>query len=152
MIGLFNRRPEPERKLMAEIESTEFKKQSIAAPLQNEIRMAQQKIDQLLHKIGSEVYGAHISGAENAPDLKVHFDAISEQKTFIGEKEAKINEFASRYDEELNMLRANLNQMMGMHAHGANAMGGAGKAFCGECGTQYNVGQDVFCGGCGNKL
>ena len=159
MAGLFNRRPEPERKLLAEIESTEFKKQSIITPLQNEIRMEQQKIDHLLHQIGTAVYNDHVSGTETKTDLSTHFDAINGHKTVISEKEAKINEFANRYDEELNMLRANLNQMMGAYAQPAPApmqnqavAGGAAKAFCGECGTQYTVGQDVFCGGCGNKL
>ena len=163
MAGFFNRRPEPERKLMAEIESTEFKKQSIIAPLQNEIRMAQQRIDQLLHHIGYEVYNGHINGATEQVDLKAHYDAIGDQKMFIKEKEAKIAEFVGRYDEELSMLKANLNQMMmsyapqpmpgAMHVQHPPIMeGGASKAFCGECGTQYTVGQDAFCGGCGNKL
>ena len=156
MSGFFNRRPEPERKLLAEIENTEFKKQSIIAPLQHEIYMAQQRIDQLLHQIGYEVYNNHINDAAEKVDLTAQFDAIGEQKEFIKEKEAKIAEFAGRYDEELNMLKANLNQMMMAYApqpmqHQA-VTGGTGKAFCGECGAQYTIGQDAFCGGCGTKL
>ena len=156
MSGLFNRRPEAEKKLMAEIESTEFKKHSIIAPLQNEIRMAQQRIDQLLYQVGFEVYENHAKGAGEEVDLKPRFNAIGEQKKFIKEKEAKIAEFANRYDEELNMLQATLNQMMMAYApqpvQYQAAAGGAGSAFCGVCGTQYTVGQEAFCGGCGNKL
>ena len=156
MAGFFNRRHEPERKLLAEIESTEFKKQSIIAPLQNEIRMAQQRIDQLLHQIGYEVYDGHSKDAAEQVDLQVHFDAIGVQRAFIKEKETKIAEFVGRYDEEINMLRANLNQLMLSYAPGPiqhqAAAGGAAKAFCRECGVQYAVGQDAFCGGCGTKL
>ena len=157
MPGLYNRMPEPERKLLAEIESTEFKKQSIIAPLQNEIRMAQQRIDQLFHQIGYEMYNSHLSGSTEQVDLKAHFDAIGDQKVFIQEKEAKIAEFVGRYDEELDMLKANLNQMMMAYApqpmhHQTAATGGAAKAFCGECGAQYTIGQDAFCGGCGFKF
>ena len=156
MTGFFNRRPEPERKLLAEIESTEFKKQSIIAPLQHEILMAQQRIDQLLHQIGYEVYNSHISEATEQADLKAQFDAIGEQKAFIKEKEAKKGEFVDRYDEEISMLRANLNQMMAAYApkpiQHQTVTGGTGKAICGGCGAQYTVGQDAFCGECGTKL
>ena len=155
MTGFFNRTPELERKLMAEIENTEFKKQSIIAPLQNEIRMAQQKIDQMLHQIGYEVHSNHLSGSTEQADLKAHFDFIGDQKAFIKEKEAKIDEFVSRYDEEIGMLKANLNQMMTPSAPypmQQQASAGAQTAFCGECGTQYTPLKDTFCGGCGNKL
>ena len=157
MPGLFNRRPEPERKLIAEIENTEFKKQSIIAPLTSEIRQAQNKIDGLLLKIGQSVYEAHVSGAGiNATDLGEQFDAIAREKAIIAEKEAKIGEFTSRYDEELTMLRANLSQMTGqgipMATKGSADGASGGKAFCGNCGSQYNVGSDAFCGTCGNKL
>lgn len=169
MAGLFgNRMSEPERNLRGEIERTEFKKQSIIAPLRNEILAAQQTIDRILHQIGTEVYNAHAGGQDGPEGLQAHFDAIGQQKSFIGEKEAKINEFAARYDEEINMLKANLNQMMAQYAQpqspqyppqpaapaypAAPAQPGGGKAFCGSCGAPYTPGQDAFCGGCGNKL
>ena len=156
MSGFFNKRPESERKLLAEIENTEFKKQSIVAPLQNDIRLAQQRVDQLYHHIGFIVYEAYVNDSEEQLDLKIHVDAIGEQKSFIKEKEAKIAEFVGRYDEEINMLKANLNQMMmayaPMPAQHNPPVGGVAKAFCGDCGTQYTVGHDAFCGGCGKKL
>ena len=158
MSGFFNRRPEAEEKLMAEIENTEFKKQSIIAPLQNEIRMAQQRIDQMLHQVGYEVYEGQAKGNLDKVDLEARFSAIDEQKKFIKEKEAKIAEFANRYDEEISMLQANLNQMMmayapqPMHYHAPPVPVGSANAVCGVCGTPYTYGQEAFCGGCGNKL
>ena len=156
MSGLFGKKTEGERKLLAEIESTEFKKQSLISPLHNEILMAQQRIDQLLHKIGYEVYEGHSKGSLEQVNVKTQFAAIDDQKAFIKEKEAKIAEFAGRYDEEISMLQANLNQMMMAYApqpmQYQTAAGGAGNAFCGGCGTRYTVGLETFCGGCGNKL
>ena len=161
MTNLFNRRPDPEQKLMAEIENTEFKKQSIIAPLQNEVQEAQYRIDDLLYRVGSDVYKSHIEGSLGAIDLKEHFDAIAQQEEFIKQKEAKIAEFVDRFDEEIRMLSANLKQMMPpapqrqrqrLAPAGRVSGDGAAKAFCEECGQQYIVGQDTFCGECGYKL
>ena len=156
MTGLFNQNKIMEKKLLAEIERIEFKKFAILTPLQNEIRAAQQKIDRLLHQIGTLEYEGQTNGhedkEENKKDMQAHYDAIDAQKKLIAEKEAKIKEFANKYDEELYLLKSNLNHMNTPGQPLKRDAENSGKAFCAGCGTQHAIGTDIFCGGCGTKL
>ena len=164
MPGLFDNlldRDNPAKKLQKEIESTEFKKQSLIAPLQSEIAALTQKVNAALQQIGLEVYEAHIN-SEQIDEEAVHvlFGEISGHKTVILEKEAKLQEFAARYDEEINMLKANLASMSQPAPAQAPAVGtvpaampaDGPRAFCTNCGGVYIPGEDLFCTGCGGKL
>ena len=181
-MSLFKKQPEQERKLVAEIENTQFKKQSLIAPLQNDIRTARHEIDEICKAIGIKMYNGYIGGEEANDSMTEFFDAISAHNKLIEEKEAKMKEFINRYDEELVMLNASLRQLRQEYEQpqaaqwqpqpayaqpkavftpkvpslgptpALNQATSSEKAFCGECGTPYSVGEDVFCGSCGSKL
>lgn len=151
----------PVKKIQKEIENTEFKKQSLIAPLQNEINVAKQKINQRLYQIGKEVHEGHMSGEGVGDRLTPHFDEIASLNVFIGEKETKIKEFSTRYDEELTILQANLSlagapqaaPQTQAYTGAGNAAAPAGSgAFCVNCGRPFTPGEDLFCMGCGQKL
>ena len=166
MANLFNNlldRDNPAKKLQREIENTEFKKQSLIAPLQSEMHVLTQKIDGALRQIGLTVYDSYLNGEQvNEEPLKVVYDQISEHKSVLAEKEAKVKEFANRYDEEINMLKANLMSMTAPQPAVPQAFGAPGarttnpadgpRAFCTNCGVPYIYGEDIFCTGCGSKL
>ena len=181
-MGFFKKQPEQEKKLLTEIENTQFKKQSLIAPLQSDIRTARHEIDEICKAIGVKMYNEHISGEEGKESLTEFFDAISEKNTLIDEKEAKMKEFINRYDEELVMLNASLKHLRAEYGQSQAALRQPlpvyaqskpifkpktvsssptpvitqaevlERAFCGECGSPFNVGEDVFCGSCGSKL
>jgi predicted nucleic acid-binding Zn-ribbon protein len=132
----------PAARLKGEIQNTEFRKQSLVAPLENEISQARQKIDMIFMEIGQIMYDTHLEGGSAPETLIANFDEISAHKDFIAEKNGKIQEFTERYDEEIRMLAANLE----------NVLADAKKLFCTGCGEQYNPLEDVFCKGCGMRL
>lgn len=164
MPGIFDNlldRDNPVKKLQKEIENTEFKKQSLIAPVQGEIQALKQKIDGALRQIGLTVYESHLNGeAVNEEPLKAVYEQISEHKSALAEKEAKVKEFSNRYDEEINMLKANLASMTAPPPAAPSPAGPAGapvpaggpRAFCTNCGVPYIQGEDLFCSGCGSKL
>ena len=147
-------RDNPAKKLQAEIDNTHFRKQSLVSPLQNEIAAAQQKINNEIFQIGTEVYDGHVSGEDVGEKLPARFEAIKSLKDLIAGKQSKIAEIAGRYDEEIALLQSRLN--MGnappapMDAFAAPATGAG--SFCEKCGSPYTPGEDSFCEGCGQKL
>jgi hypothetical protein len=149
----------PAKKLMREVEGMELKKQSLIASVQNEIQNARQKIDSELYQIGADVYGGHLNGVQVDDKLAAHFDAIASLESFIMERETKMRDIASRYDEEIGML----NSQLGIQPQAAPAgvfvppmnqpaPSGGAMAFCEKCGKPYTPGEDLFCMGCGAKL
>ena len=160
MASLFNNlfdKNNPAKKLQAEIDNTEFRKQALFAPLNNDIAAARQKIESLFYKIGTAVYESSLSGAEADKNvMQGYFNQITDQKSLIAEREAKIAEFSKRYEEELEMLKASLATMIGEGATASDADGdssASGKVnVCKNCGAAYTPGDDVFCTGCGTKL
>lgn len=153
-------RDNPAKKLQKEIEGMEFKKHTLIAAVQSEVQIAQQKFDGELYQIGAIVYGCYVDSAEVGDKLMAHFDDIASQKSFIAEKEAKIREIASRYDEEIGMLNVQLGLLKSQASAiksfsppaNATVQGGNAEASCENCGKPYSVGEDMFCIGCGNKL
>lgn len=145
-----------ERKLQKEIENTEFKKRSLVTPLQNEINVSNVKISEELRQIGLHVYESHLKDETPAIDtLQNHYEAIALQKAIIAEKEAKIEKFLTRYDEEINIFKSNLSTSA-VHPQEfvpvAPTTSTEDMAFCTSCGTRYRLGEGLFCTGCGSKL
>jgi len=150
----------PTKKLQTEISNTEFKMNSLIAPLQGEIRAAQQEIDRQMLKIGQSVYVGHVegNGEINFGIITPHIEQITATKSLIAEKEAKVSEFQTRYTEEIEILKAslaNLAQESGSTTNkppeSTNASVAA-KAFCPHCGNTYTQGEDAFCVQCGTRL
>jgi hypothetical protein len=164
-------RDNPAKKLQKEIEGMELKKQTLIAAVQGEIQTARRQKDSELYQIGVAVYDAHINGTAVEDTLAGHYNGIASLEKLIAEKETKMQEIASRYDEEIGMLNTQLGfspqpqaAMPGMPLPQAFTPGpgvpfqqaqggstGAG-AFCDKCGAPYTPGEDMFCAGCGNKL
>lgn len=151
-------RDNPIKKLQKEIEGMELKKQSLIASVQNEINRAKQLIDNTFYQIGSDVYKGRID-EENIDDkLAEHFNSIESFNTLIAEKESKIKEITSRYDEEIGMLNSHLAQTQQQGAAPGSYMaipsntGAESGPTCPGCGKPYTPGSDLFCMGCGKKL
>lgn len=162
MKNLFKKETE-EDKIRNEIQNTEFKKNSMVNTVINEKNVLEQQKRELLFSIGEKTYEnqkAGVTGHDFSSDF-AQIDALEVQKQ---EKDAKITEIASRYDEEINLLSANLATMQAaaqaatQQANPAYAapvqaapQGAAPAGFCEKCGQGFHGG-DAFCQGCGSKL
>ena len=134
------------KKLQKEIEGIEFKKQSLISSVQSEIQGTKQKIENEIYQIGLNIYTRYVNGEYTDDALDAQFKGIISLNEVITEREAKIKEIAGRYDEELGMLKSNLDLM---HSQSAVVSGGAA---CSNCKNPYTPGKDTFCTGCGQKL
>ncbi len=153
LLGNLFDKDNPVKKLQKEIESIEFKKQSLLQSLQNDINGANQKIDREFHSIGKAVYQGFINGEDTHDKLTGHYDEIASQKKFVDEKEAKIKEISTRYDEELSILRSNITvASQSAPQDQTQSKSESGNAFCIKCGKPYTPGVDLFCKSCGQKL
>jgi DNA repair exonuclease SbcCD ATPase subunit len=150
MEGMFNKlldRDNPEKKLKKEIESTQFKKQSLVAAVQSELQEALQKRESLFAQIGKVEYANRKQGVSKEVHSE-HFAQIDALNTQIEEKTAKIKEIEGRYDEEIRMLE----KMLQQPAAPTVAAIGVGQAPCPNCGAGYVPGDDTFCASCGQRL
>ena len=148
--GLFNKvfdRNNPARKLKKEIESTQFKKQSLISAVQNDIREAIIKRNKVYCQIGMTVY----ENRDNTPPEDIHtahFMEIHVLNGIIDDHEKKINEISSRYDEEINTMNKLLDKVLASTpTHSTES-----QASCSECGCKYVPGADRYCGECGHDL
>ena len=148
----------PAKKLQIEISNTEFKMNSLIAPLKGEIRAAQQEIDRQMLKIGQSVYVGHAEDNINFELITPYIDQINATKSLIAEKEAKVSEFQSRYTEEIEILKSSLANLAQESADKTNkppestTASVAAKGFCPNCGNPYAPGEDAFCVQCGTRL
>lgn len=149
------------RQLQKEISGMELKKQSLISSVQYEIQTANQKIEGIIHQIGSEVYSLHIREIEIGDRLTPSFEEILSLKQFIAEREEKIKSISSRYDEEIGMLNSNVQMQSGQPQQTWAASAAyappapsptPGGAACQKCGAPFTPGQDMFCGSCGQRL
>ena len=147
-----------QRKILKEIERTEFKKQALIHPLTSEIERANNHICNLLRDIGTLVHAKYLEDeAMDYNNLKIelgeHYDEIAVQKKIVKEKEDKITEFIQRYDEEIMILRANLGEHLdqAFEASLLEMSSGEGST-CPQCGASYQTQTDIYCTHCGNKV
>jgi hypothetical protein len=149
MEGMFNKlldRDNPEKKLQKEIESTQFRKQSMISVVQGEVREAVQKREGLFCQIGKAEY--ENKGKALALVHTEQFAEIDALTMQIEEKVAKIKEIESRYDEEIALLSRSLTPSVP-----ATVVSMArGQRPCPKCGAGYEPGVDRFCVSCGSDL
>lgn len=141
MLKMFKKETEID-KLNEEIKSMEFKKNSILSAINNEKIDILNKKRLILEEIGSIVFENHISGSNNT-DFTSQFEKIDAFQANVEEKNMKSTEIEKRYDEEINMLRANMEKLQ------VSAQGGS--SFCSNCGVALTP-DDVFCQKCGTKV
>jgi hypothetical protein len=93
-----------EKKLRKEIESIQFRKQSMIAAVQAEINGARQQKDGICFQIGRAVLENREQEQLAMSEFAESFAQIDALDGQICEREAKIAEIASRHDEEIQML------------------------------------------------
>ena len=142
MDGMFKKRDDTEKKLLNEIESIKFKKQTMVMSIQGEIQSATAKRDGVFCQIGKLVYESKGTSTEGSS----YFGEIDALNALIKEKENKISEITSRYDDEINMMSKMLQQQP---QQGATMAVAAGQVPCPQCGAGYTPGVDNFCISCG---
>ena len=148
-------RETPAKKLQKEIEGMELKKQSLVAAVQSEVHAARRKRNDELCQAGLAGYQSHFNGVEVGDKLVTHFEAIKSLDELIAEKEAKIKDIASRYDDEIGLLKTQLGVMLSQpnRPNPASVLAGGGlDDFCTNCGHPYTPGDELFCTECGQKL
>lgn len=140
-----------EDKLKSEIESTEFKKNSLLNSVNAE------KADLLAKKrakfeiLGESVYNSFISG-EKPTESNDIFEEIKNLEVEIENRNLKHKEIETRYNEEIQMLSSNLAVQI-QNATNASAGGNstAQAKFCSNCGNKATK-DDAFCQNCGSKI
>jgi len=153
LLGKKNEQDEHTTRILKEIESMEFKKQTLINSVRGEIKAAELQINQLFQQIGALMYESHIGTPAEESTLTDFYTQITQHKTLITEKEAKINDITARYEDEIGMLRASIGAVAAPAIPPGGTMPAAGGgAFCEQCGGAYTPGEDIFCPGCGNKL
>jgi hypothetical protein len=157
------------RQLQREIEGMELRKNALITSVQGEITAAKQREASEFFNIGLDVYNAHLSGESADDKLAAHYDTLAEIRNLISEREAKMTEIANRYDEEIGMLRTQINApppppqapapayapqppQPGASIFPQPAPVSSSRAFCEKCGAAYTPGADMFCSGCGARL
>jgi len=119
------------------IRDIENKKAAISQASQNEQDAIKAKISEEFRKIGETSYALHMEGTFEIEKLNDMFETIKNYYQTLDEKQVKLCEILSRYDEELEILRP---------------APPAGQYACKNCGTEYTPGEMLFCRKCGNKL
>lgn len=115
----------------------ENKKKTITQASKNEQDAILGKIDDEYKGIGETAYTLYKSGNFEIEKIAEMFQTVKDLYQTLDEKQAKLNEIISRYDEELKILRP---------------APPAGQAICPSCGNSYIPGEMLFCNKCGTKL
>ena len=115
----------------------ENKKRTISQASANEQNVITSKINDEYRKIGETSYAMHIAGNFEVDKISDMFETITKLNISLEEKQTKLNEILSRYDEELAILRPAPPE---------------GQAFCKDCGTAYIPGEMMFCAKCGCRF
>lgn len=147
-------------KVRAEIESMEFKKTSILQVVLNEKATCETNIQQILYKMGLEVYNKSKKGDENY-DFSEYIAEINAIEETVSQKNSKIAEITNRYDEEISLLKENLKfteaptqvqpTTVQTPTPPVQAVVDVGSNSCSSCGTTVGTG-DLFCQSCGTKI
>ena len=115
----------------------ENKKRAISQASENEQNAIKAKITDDYRKVGETSYQLYVEGIFELDKISEMFETIKRHHQTLEEKQAKLADILSRYDEELSILRPTPP---------------VGQAFCKDCGTAYIQGETVFCSNCGNRL
>ena len=152
--------------LKKEIEGMQVRKQALLTSLQNDVSLLEQEKDGIALQVGNSVYAAYknieegsTSDLTSSEDTTALFGQMEELDKNIEEKKSKMAEITARYDEEIEILTKSLGTSIPEPAPVIVAPEPQPVAeappiatFCGECGTKYTPGENVFCEECGNKL
>ncbi len=108
---MFFKKETPADRIRKEIESTEFKKQSMISTIESEKGALLNEKWKELYNMGVHAYEQHKD--ENPEyDFSSYVEAIKILDDEISEKDNKIEEIAARYDEEVDLLNKSLQSLM----------------------------------------
>lgn len=143
------KKPSDSDKVLSEIESIEFKKNSIISAMSSaENEFERQKI-KCFSQIGEYVYRCHIDGNDNY-NLDEFFQTITEKEQVLSDQKAKVCELSSQYDDEISLLSVNLN-VLKTQSTAIMIDATSVSNFCPDCGNTISNG-DAFCQKCGKKI
>ena len=115
----------------------ENKKKTIAQASNNEQNVIRQKIHEIYGKVGEATYDLYADDSFEIEKITDTLESLRSLHKTLKEKQAKLDEILSRYDEELKILRPALP---------------TGQEICPSCRTAYIPGEMLFCSKCGGKL
>ena len=139
---------EREENLKKEIKSLEFRKESILASINSEIKQLKSEQKTLFLEAGKCAYEAWCQD-ETQADLTAYWNQVQELDDKIAVQKAKKKEMSDRYDEEIKLIASNLNMPVNSGVPAVSADPDA--PTCPNCGMAIADG-DIFCQGCGTKL
>lgn len=116
------------------------KKEMLMSAVQKEINTINLQITNEYQYIGYVVYSSYTENSVADVDVSKFHETLSKidgYKKNITEKEIKLQEICTRYDDEIKILKNSL---------------GIQEEICPTCKRPYNKNVDKFCMGCGSKL
>lgn len=142
------KKPSETDKVLSEIESIEFKKNSILSAMNSaESEFERQKVN-CFAQLGEYVYRCHLDKNDKY-NLDEFFQTIEDMEQILKDKKSKVQELSDRYDEEISLLSVNLNVMKAQSNTILVDAKVVGK-FCTSCGNSLSN-DDIFCQSCGKK-
>ncbi len=139
---------EREENLKKEIKSLEFRKESVLASINGEIKQLKSEQKTLFLEAGKYAYETWCENKTSA-DLTTYWNQVQELDGKIEAQKAKMNEMTARYDEEIKLIASNLNAPINSGVPAVSADPDA--PTCPNCGAPIAE-DDIFCQGCGTKL
>lgn len=129
-------------KLQNEINSLQFRKESILSVVQKEITELENQKNKIFYEAGMQAYDIWNAKQESFSELQIHWEKIQTLEQELADKQKKKETMAARFDEELSLLMQDLNQAK-------TAM--TGECTCPKCGSIIDT-DSQFCEKCGAKL
>lgn len=141
----------PEGRVQTEIKNTEFRKSTMISAVRNEKSELEQQRTQTFQEIGVVAYCNHCDGVK-VNQFTEFFDKIDGLEVEIAEKENKIQQIEERYQEEVTLLEATLQNILNPPPPREEHKEKSGnQLFCERCGHLAKE-NDSFCRACGNPM
>ena len=153
-IGYKTKDNNKQNRINNEIESLQVRKDTAISVYQKEISELLDKRTKIINDVGELAYKRYLEQEEITLDLFREFwgelDSLSKEKR---EKDEKQYEIIARYDEEIEMLKKEINYMEDIEKDSDLQKSIKEKVIfrCPQCGAEV-VDGDCFCENCGAKL
>ena len=139
---------EREENLKKEIKSLEFRKESVLASINSEIKQLKSEQKTIFLEAGTYAYEIWCEN-KTQTDLTTYWNQVQELDGKIAAQKAKMKEMTDRYDEEIQLIASSSNMTVNSGAPVVSADPDA--PTCPNCGASIAE-DDIFCQGCGTKL
>ena len=137
---------EKENQLKQEIKSLELRRETVFTSINAEIANLENQKRELFYTVGLRLYNAWTKKDEDSVKLEEYWEKVQELEKQIVAQEDKRKEMATRYEEEISMIR----NTIAMNAAPATPTATV-ELRCPKCNGVVKP-SDVFCQSCGNKL